>query len=213
MKKLLFLIPLLSITLLFSGCGKQTTSDACPISSGSFSCWTTSWWIDHSDFTWAVNSVLLSLKNQNFATLTTFVWSQWLRFSPYENVNIWTDVVLSTGEVENALSISRSYLWWNYDGSWEPIDLWIGQYFEKFVTDADWATAPEINYNQSTQRGNIINNISAVYPGTQSKWVEFYFSGFDAQYGGMDRKSLTLVFQNLDGQRYLIGIVHGQRTI
>lgn len=211
MKKLFFLIPLLSITLLFSGCGKQTVSDACPISSGSFSCWTTSWWIDHSDFTGAVNTVLLALKNQDFATLVTFVWSQWLRFSPYEHVDISTDVVLSTGEVENALTISRSYLWWNYDGSGEPIDLWIGQYFEKFVNDADYVNAPEIIYNQSTQRGNTINNIGQVYQGKQR--VEYYFSWFDAQYEGMDRKSLTLVFDNINWQWYLIWIVHGQRTI
>jgi hypothetical protein len=29
----------------------------------------------------------------------------------------------------------------------------------------------------------------------------------------MDRKSLYLIFENTNGQRYLIWIVHGQRTI
>jgi hypothetical protein len=38
MKKLLFVIPLLSITFLFSGCGKQAAADVCPIGSGNFSC-------------------------------------------------------------------------------------------------------------------------------------------------------------------------------
>jgi hypothetical protein len=151
------------------------------------------------------------LKTEDFATLVQYVWPQGLRFSPYEYVNSWTDIVLSTGEVENALSISRSYTRWSYDWSWLPIDLWIGQYFEKFVNDADYATAPEVTYNQSTQRGNTINNIGQVYQWKQR--VEYYFSWFDAQYSGMDRKSLTLVFEQENGQRYLIGIVHGQRTI
>lgn len=83
-----------------------------------------------------------------------------------------------------------------------PIDLGIGQYFEKFVNDADYANAPEIVSNQSTQRGNTINNIAQIYSGKQ--WVDFYFSGFDPQYEGMDWKSLTLVFDEVDGQWYLI---------
>lgn len=208
MKKILFLIALFSVGLLLTGCGKQP--ETCSITNN-FSCWTTSWTIDHSDFTWAVNTVLFALKNQDFVTLATFVWPQGLRFSPYENVNIWTDIVLDTVVVKNALSISSSRIWGTYDWSWAPIDLWIGQYFEKFVNDADYANAPEVIYNQSTQRGNTINNIAQVYQGKSR--VEYYFSGFDAQYEWMDRKSLTLVFEQENGQRYLIGIIHGQRTI
>jgi hypothetical protein len=118
---------------------------------------------------------------------------------------------LDTELVANAPILSRSFTWWSYDGSGEPIDLWIGQYFEKFVNDADYTNAPEILYNQSVQRGNTINNIAQTYQG--KSWVEFYFSGFDAQYEGIDRKSLTLVFEQVGGQRYVIGVVHGQRTI
>jgi hypothetical protein len=121
------------------------------------------------------------------------------------------DVILPTEIVASAPILSRSYVWGTADGSGEPIDLGIGQYFEQFVNDADYATAPEIFYNQSQQRGNTINNIAQVYSGKQ--WVEFYFSGFDAQYEGIDWKSLTLVFDQVDGQWKLIGIVHGARTI
>jgi len=79
------------------------------------------------------------------------------------------------------------------------------------VNDADYATAPEVLYNQSMQRGNIINNVDQVYYGKQ--WVESHFTGFDGQYEGMDWKSLILVFEQVSGQWHLIGIVHGQRTI
>lgn len=211
MKNLFFLLSLLWITLIFSGCGQQKTTEICPIDSWSFACWTTSGSIDHSDFTGAIASVLLAIKTNDLPTLSTFVGSQWLRFSPYEYVNTWSDVVLSTEEVYNGLIMSRSFIWGTADGSGFPLDLWIGQYFEKFVNDADWASAPEILYNQSVQRGNTINNIAQVYSGKQ--WVEFHFAWFDPQYEGIDWKSLTLVFDQVDGQWYLIGIVHGQRTI
>jgi len=211
MKKLFFLLPFLWMLPFFSGCSKQTPSEVCPISTGSFACWTTSWTIDHSDFSGAIESVLLALKNQDFSVLAQFVWPQGLRFSPYEYVNTETDIVLDTQIVENAATISRSYVWWISDGKWDPIDLGIGQYFEKFVNDADYANAPEVFYNKSIQRGNTTNNIAQVYANKQ--WVEFYFSGFDAQYEGIDRKSLTLVFEQMSGQWYLIGIVHGAWTI
>lgn len=211
MKKLFFLLPVIWTLLVFSGCNKQTVSEICPTGSWDVVCWTNSEVIDHSDFTWAVDAVLLAIKNDDLLTLSTFVGPQWLRFSPYEYVNIWTDIVLTTAEVANWLAMSSTRTRGVYDGSGEPIDLWIGQYFGKFVNDADYTTAPEITYNQSTQRGNMINNIAQVYSGKQ--WADFYFPWFDPQYEGMDRKSLTLVFEDIGGQWNLIGIVHGQRTI
>lgn len=211
MKKLFFLLPVLCISLVLSACGKVTTTEICLVESWSFACETTSGAIDHSDFTGSIDAVLLAIKTNDLLTLSTFVGPQWLRFSPYEYVNTGSDVVLSTEEVYNGLAMSRSFTWGSADGSWFPIDLWIGQYFEKFINDADYANAPEILYNQSVQRGNTINNIAQVYSGKQ--WVEFYFSWFDPQYEGIDRKSLTLVFENSDGQWYLIGIVHSARTI
>ena len=206
MKKNIFFVSLCSIVLI-AGCGKQASPDVSQIDWGIIS-WSV---IDHSDFTGAVQTILLALKKQDFVTLASFVWPQGLRFSPYEYVNSGTDVVLTTKLVANAPTLSRSFTWWSYDGSGEPIDLGIGQYFEKFVNDADYANAPEVFYNQNNQRGNTTNNIAQVYANKQ--WVEYYFSGFDAQYEGIDRKSLTLVFDQVNGQWHLIWIVHGQRTI
>lgn len=196
--------------LLFTGCGKQWAVEVCPLTWGN-TCGITSWVVEHGDLSGSLKTVIFALKTEDFTTLAQFVWPQGLRFSPYEYVNTGTDIVLSTSEVANAPTISRSYVWGTTDGSGMPIDLGIGQYFEKFVNDADYMNAPETLYNQSVQRGNTINNIAQVYSGKQ--WVEFYFSGFDAQYQGMDWKSLTLVFDKVAGQWYLIGIVHGARTI
>ena len=195
MKKIFFSVIVFSLSLLLVGCGKHVPSET----------------LDHNNFSGAVQAVLSALKGQDFTTLATFVWPQWLRFSPYEYVNIWVDVVLSTQEIAQAASINRSYVRGTSDGKWDPIDLWIGQYFEKFVNDTDYTKAPEVFYNQSSQRGNTTNTIAQVYTG--KSWVEFYFSWFDPKYQWIDRKSLTLIFDHVNGQRYLVGIVHGQRTI
>jgi len=65
--------------------------------------------------------------------------------------------------------------------------------------------------NQEVMRGNIINNAFNVYQGKYI--VEFYIPGIDPKYDGMDRRSLTLVLEKTDEKRYLIGIIHNQRTI
>ncbi len=209
-KKIFFLISLFSFGLFFAGCTKQSSSEACPLTGG-VACWIASWTVDYSNLSWAMEQVLLAIEAKDMQTLSTFVWPDGLRISPYQHINTGSDVVLSTQEVANGLSISRSYLWGSYDGSGEPIDLWIGQYFEKFVSDEAWTTAPIVSLNQTIQRGNTINNIDKIYTGKQ--WAEYYFSGFDAQFGGMDWKSLTLVFEPINGQWYLIWIIHWSWTI
>jgi hypothetical protein len=79
------------------------------------------------------------------------------------------------------------------------------------VYDLDFLNAPEIIENQEIMRGNIINNAFDVYQNAEI--IEFYIPGIDPKYDGMDRRSLTLVLQKTDEKRYLIGIVHNQRTI
>lgn len=204
MKKFSLLVFFFSLLLITAGCWK-TSPEVCYLTDTT--CGSTSWTIDST----VVSGVLLAIKNNDLPALAKFVWPQGLRFSPYEYVNTGTDIVLNKQQVVNGLAMSRSFTWWVSDGSGEPITLGIGQYFEKFVNDADYAKAPKVFYNHIVQRGNTTNNIATIYSGKQR--VEFYFSGFDPQYEGIDRKSLTLVFEQVAGQRYLIGIVHGAWTI
>jgi hypothetical protein len=43
--------------------------------------------------------------------------------------------------------------------------------------------------------------------------VEYYFSGIEPQYEGLDWQSLRLVFQENEGSWCLVGIIHNQWTI
>lgn len=210
MKKAILLIPLCSLFVLIGCTQQQPSSESCSLTS-TWSCATKLPTVDHSNLSGAITDVLLALKNGDMQTLSSYVWTPWVRFSPYAYIHTGTDVVLSAQEIASWLTISKLYLWGAYDGSGKPINLSIWQYFKAFVSDADYGKAPNISYNQISQRGNSLNNIVEAYQWKQ--WAEFYFSGFDAQYWGMDRKWLTLVFENISGQRYLIGIIHGSWTI
>lgn len=206
MKRLFFLPLLASLVLVWCGTTNPNatceTGNVCPLPTITG---------QQTSLTGVAAQAIQAMKTQDFATLTSLASASGIRFSPYEHVNTGTDVVLTTQELANALTISRSFTRWTHDGSGEPIDLWIGQYREKFVYDVDFATAPEQQRNQVVQRGNIINNITSVYAGKQV--IEYHFTGFDAQYEGIDWRSLFLVFWQENGVWKLIGVVHGQRTI
>ena len=43
--------------------------------------------------------------------------------------------------------------------------------------------------------------------------VEYYFSGFDKQYEGLDWRSLSIVFEKKAEAWYITGIIHDEWTI
>jgi hypothetical protein len=106
---------------------------------------------------------------------------------------------------------TTSYVWGQYDGTGDDISTTFANYYNEFVYDEDYLNPEILGINTVVSSGNTINNIEDVYP--NAEYVEFYFDGFDPQYGGMDWRSLTLVFEEVNGTYYLIGVVHGSWTI
>jgi hypothetical protein len=84
------------------------------------------------------------------------------------------------------------------------------QYIDKFVYNADFLNAEKTAYNQVIGKGNSLNNLGEVFP--NHPFIEYYFSGFDEKYAGMDWTSLRLVFKLHQGNYYLVAIVHDQWT-
>lgn len=156
--------------------------------------------------------VLDSIKNKDMNTLATFVHqTNGLRFTPYEYVDGQNDQVFNPSQVAALANDSQVYTWGSYDGSGDPIDLDFSDYYDQFIYDEDFINPHIIGNNVAIGSGNIINNITTEYPNAQ--FVEFHFTGFDPQYEGIDWRSLTLVFEDVGGLWYLVGIVHGQWTI
>ncbi len=133
-----------------------------------------------------------------------------LRFTPYQYIDLQNDIVFSDTQVSGLMGDPTTIVWGAYDGSGFPIILKFSDYYNEFVYDEDFLNPHMVGINNPIGYGNLINNMSSSYPNAQ--YVEFHFTGFDPQFGGMDWRSLTLVFEQVNGTYYLVGIVHGQWT-
>jgi hypothetical protein len=161
---------------------------------------------------------ILALRDHDIPELVELVHPvKGVTFSPYTFVHPLqgapgeADLVFSRDQLAGLWSDPAVHHWGSYDGSGLPIDLTFQAYYAKFVYDVDFAQPEVVGFDEFIGQGNTINNIREVYP--LGVVVEYHFSGFDPQYGGMDWKSLRLVFEEVDGAWYLVGIVHDEWTI
>jgi len=152
------------------------------------------------------------IKERDFAALAERVHPDGVRFSPYSYVDVSEagDLVFTPEEVKTFGEDDTKYTWGRYDGTGFPIELTPREYFDEFVYTADFVNAERVSYNETLGVGNTLENQFEIYP--DAIVVEYYFSGFDPQYGGMDWQSLRLAFEELDGTWYLVGVIHNQWT-
>lgn len=152
------------------------------------------------------------IRDQDFNALSTYVHpTAGVRFTPYPYIDLSSDLIMTASQVSLFGTDATVYNWGNYDGSGDPIQLTPMGYYMEFVYDEDYATPEMMSWNAPIGTGNMINNLMSIYPA--SDYVEFHFSGFNAQYAGMDWSSMTLVFEQVGATWYLVGIIHGQWTI
>jgi len=155
--------------------------------------------------------VLTAIKNFEMEKLADAVHpDKGVRFSPYGYVDVDNNLVFTAEEVRKLADDTKTYLWGYYDGSGEPIELSFSDYYKKFIYDVDFVNAEQVGYNQVLGHGNSLNNSFEVYK--NSVIVEYYFSGFDPKFEGMDWRSLRLVFEKKGDIWYLVGIIHDQWT-
>jgi hypothetical protein len=156
--------------------------------------------------------IIIALRDRKLDELARVVHpEQGVRFSPYAYVEETEDLVFQAAEVPGLLDSATVYRWGAFDGTGEPIELTFEEYYERFVYDADFARPEVLGLGETVGAGNSINNLDEVYPGAVT--VEYHFTGFDPQYGGLDWRSLRLVLVEEDGVWYLVGIVHDEWTI
>lgn len=137
--------------------------------------------------------------------------TQGVTFSPYSYVEVGVHQVFNATSIIGLLSSQQVFNWGAYDGTGDPIDLTFSDYYQRFVYDQAFLTPHLIAIDQVVSQGSMYVNIDTVF--SNASYVEFHFTGFDPQYGGMDWRSLFLVFENINGEWYLIGVVHNEWTI
>ncbi|HRI27488.1 MAG TPA: hypothetical protein PK239_02350 [Chitinophagales bacterium] len=159
------------------------------------------------------NEALTLLTNNQTQQLATLVHQvKGVRFSPYAYVQPDKDRVFTANEVAALATNKQLFLWGEYDGSGDPIRLSFSDYRKKFITDKDYLNQSDsIGFNQIIGTGNSLNNRTEVYANAQM--VEYYQSGKHPDYGGMDWGSLTLAFEQHNGQWYLVAVIHNCWTI
>ena len=156
-------------------------------------------------------TVAAALKESDYKRLELIVHPEsCLRFSPYPNLQS-SDLTFCPDQLADLPGSSTLYSWGQYDGSGEPIQLTFDEYHQRFVYDQEFFQPEVVGFNQEVSSGNIINNIPDLYP--DGMIVEYHFPGFDPQYGGMDWRSLHMVFIEDSGEWYLVALVHGEWTI
>lgn len=134
-----------------------------------------------------------------------------IRFTPYTFVYIDKNLVFYKDEIKNFENDEDVHIWGVYDGIGDDIELKPLDYFKKFVYDEDFADAEQISYNEIISETGWIENQFGMYH--NSIIVEYYFSGFNPDFVGMDWTSLRIVFQKHENEWYITGVIHNQWTI
>jgi hypothetical protein len=155
-------------------------------------------------------NALQAKRQPHMSRLSSYVHpTRGLRFSPYVSTDN-ADRVFRGNQVRYLGNSTQVYHWGSFDGSGDPIRLAWRDYYRRFVYDRDFAAAPKVFYNTTYARGNTTNRLNSIYPG--AIFVEHHFPASAAS-GGMDWKSLWLVWQRSGSTWYLSGIAHDQWTI
>lgn len=158
----------------------------------------------------AAKDVVEALRDRDLKRLSSWIDPKLgLRFSPYaamtEADQIFKPEALPSFKSQDKIK------WGTADGSGDPIELSFRDYFDKFVYDKDFDTAPSISANKLVGQGNTVYNGQDMYPG--SSFVEFHFPGFDDSADGMDWESLILTFVQDGSDWRLVALTHAQWTI
>jgi len=158
------------------------------------------------------DGIMLVLKDKNIDLLKNYVHPfEGLRFSPYVNTNFEENLVLSKDNLLNAWNNNLIYNFGSYDGSGFPIDMTFKDYYDKFVYERDFSLSNNVTINNDVN-GYLLNpRLTALYPGFNI--TRHYLDGENPDYGGIDWKSLNLVYQKYNNQWYLVSIIHDQWTI
>jgi hypothetical protein len=155
--------------------------------------------------------VLEGLKTRQYGRLSPFIHPEFcLRFSPYSYLNQDNQKICPT-ELANLIDSEDPISWGQFDGTGKPINLTFSDYHQQFVYDQDYINPTIIGFDFEVSTGNAINNIKEIFP--DGVMIEYHFPGIDPQYGGLDWRSLRLVFIPENGYWFLAAIIHGEWTI
>jgi hypothetical protein len=166
--------------------------------------------VQNTPFTMS-DTVMSAIRDGDLETLSGFVHPEYgLRFAPMGYLAA-DDQVFSAAEVATLFDDETVYVWGSYDGSGFPIELTAQDYWKDFVYSQDFLNAERVRYIQPFL--DTVWEDERLERYADALVVEYHFSGFDPQYGGMDWESLFLVFQEYGDAWYISAIMYDQWRI
>ena len=155
--------------------------------------------------------VLGAIRDREYATLAGWIHPEvGVYFTPYSTVELEVNMHFTSEDVKGFATCTNTYVWGTFDGEGSPISMTPSGYFDRFVYDADYLNAPMIGIDTIIRIGNSLENVKDVFP--DSKFVEMHFPGSE-EYGGIDWRSLKLVFTSTEKGNKLVAIIHSEWTI
>lgn len=133
-----------------------------------------------------------------------------VRFTPYTHISLQEDLVFTQKDMKYFFEDQEEYLWGYYDGIGTEILLSPSQYYQEFIYSQNFIEAEQVGYNKVISSGNMLENQFEIYE--KAIVVEYYFSGFNPDFAGLDWRSLRLVFQEYNGTWKLVGVINNQWT-
>ncbi len=101
------------------------------------------------------------------------------------------------------------FTWGTLDGTGEPYIRSIGTYLKEWAYIRNFESG-SLHINTFNGSGNSINNLQKQFPAAD--YTENYILGSEA-YSGMDWHALRLVFEQYEGNYFLIAVVNDRWTI
>lgn len=159
----------------------------------------------------AATNVLEAMRTDDYVTLASYVdLIDGVYVSPYQYIDFSYIINLTQDNILNMATLPTVFPWGYEPASGDLISLTLIDYFNEYMYDEDYYIAPVVGMNNVVSSGNMINNIVASFPTTDT--VEFLFPEFDPSFGGLDWSSITLIFNTDSGIPMLLGVIHGQWT-
>lgn len=153
-----------------------------------------------------------ALKAEDYGALGNLVHPErGLTFTASSTVDLEADRNFTADEIRGLTKNSRQYLWGYEDGRGDPILLTMEEFMQQYIFAVDYTKAPEVGVDQVVLSGNALENVAQAYPGC--RFVDLCYRELNPDFGGLDWCSLKLVFEPLEGQWRLVGLIHSQWTI
>ncbi len=146
---------------------------------------------------------------KDYAKIAAYIHpTEGIRFSPYAYVDKEEHKHFTADEFRDLVTnkAKTKVLWGTSDPLSEPIKRTVEAYFKEFCYDKDYVNQGEYAYNETIGGSTVINNLAEAYP--KAPFVEAHWSPTDEEKKPFEWGSVRLVFQEYQGNFFLIAWVH-----